>query len=143
MVPASKNLVDRTGVEPVTMPCKGIVFPTIPTAQIIWRPARESNPGPQFWRLICYRNTCETNFYTLTPVCVSKHSKLLRLPVRKECLDTPDFYQLRCRRSLLILRAAHIIAVFSVSAGSRSPCHIMKNPGVFSSRVLVRYTNIV
>ena len=25
-----------------------------------WRPARESNPGPQFWRLICYRNTCET-----------------------------------------------------------------------------------
>jgi hypothetical protein len=76
-------------------------------------------------------------------VCVSKHSKLLRLPVRKECLDTPDFYQLRCRRSLLILRAAHIIAVFSVSAGSRSPYHIMKNPGVFSSRVLVRYTNIV
>ena len=143
MIPALQNLVDRTGVEPVTMPCKGIVFPTIPTAQISWRPARESNPGPQFWRLICYRNTCETNFYTLTPVCVSKYSKLLRLPVRKEYFDTPDFYQLRCRHSLPILRAAHIIAVFSVSAGSRSLCHIMKNPGVFSSGVLVRYTNIV
>lgn len=57
--------------------------------------------------------------------------------------NTLDFYQLRCRHSLLILEAAHIIAVFSVSAGSRSLCHIMKNPGVFSSRVLVRYTNIV
>ena len=57
--------------------------------------------------------------------------------------NTPEFYQLRCRHSLLILQAAHIIAVFSVSAGSRSLCHIMKNPGVFSSRVLVRYTNIV
>jgi hypothetical protein len=76
-------------------------------------------------------------------MCVSKHSKLLRLPVRKECLDTLEFYQLRCRHSLLILQAAHIIAVFSVSAGSRSLCHIMKNPGVFSSGVLVRYTNIV
>jgi hypothetical protein len=76
-------------------------------------------------------------------VCVSKHSKLLRLPVRKEYFDTPDFYQLRCRHSLPILRAAHIIAVFSVSAGSRSLCHIMKNPGVFSSGVVVRYTNIV
>ena len=29
---------------------------------------------------------------TLLPVCVSKHSKLLRLPVRRECLDTPEFY---------------------------------------------------
>ena len=57
--------------------------------------------------------------------------------------NTLDFYQLRCRHSLLILEAAHIIAVFSVSAGSRSPYHIMKNPGVFSSGVLVRYTNIV
>jgi hypothetical protein len=59
------------------------------------------------------------------------------------CFDTLEFYQLRCRHSLLILQAAHIIAVFSVSAGSRSLCHIMKNPGVFSSGVLVRYTNIV
>ena len=83
------------------------------------------------------------NFDTLLPMCVSKHSKLLRLPVRKECFDTLDFYQLRCRHSLLILEAAYIIAVFSVSAGSRSLCHIMKNPGVFSSGVLGRYTNIV
>jgi hypothetical protein len=59
------------------------------------------------------------------------------------CFNTLEFYQLRCRHSLLILQAAHIIAVFSVSAGSRSLCHIMKNPGVFSSGVLVRYTNIV
>ena len=22
-----------------------------------WRPSRESNPGRQFWRLKCYRNT--------------------------------------------------------------------------------------
>ena len=51
--------------------------------------------------------------------------------------NTLDFYQLRCRHSLLILEAAHIIAVFSVSAGSRSLCHKMKNPGVFSSRVLL------
>lgn len=64
-------------------------------------------------------------------------------PYKRECFNTLDFYQLRCRHSLLILEAAHIIAVFSVSAGSRSPYHIMKNPGVFSSGVLVRYTNIV
>jgi hypothetical protein len=75
-------------------------------------------------------------------VCVLKHSSWMN-PYKRECFNTLDFYQLRCRHSLLILEAAHIIAVFSVSAGSRSLCHIMKNPGVFSSGVLVRYTNIV
>ena len=79
-------------------------------------------------------NVCIKAFYMDEPTC----------PLAgRECFDTLNFYQLRCRHSLLILEAAHIIAVFSVSAGSRSLCHIMKNPGVFSSGVLGRYTNIV
>ena len=33
----------------------------------IWHRCRESNPGPQFWRLMCYRNTSPTFFYEYTP----------------------------------------------------------------------------
>ena len=32
------------------------------------------------------------NFNTLFPMCVLKHSKLLRLPVRKECFNTLGFF---------------------------------------------------
>ena len=71
MVPASKNLVDRTGVEPVTMPCKGIVFPTIPTAQIVLAPVErielplvvlETTALPLYYT--------GTNLHTETNVCI-------------------------------------------------------------------------
>ena len=34
---------------------------------VIWHRCRESNPGFQFWRLTCYRNTSPTFFYEYTP----------------------------------------------------------------------------
>ena len=31
---------------------------------LIWPPPRESNPGPQVWSLMCYRNTWESKFWS-------------------------------------------------------------------------------
>ena len=110
-------MATREGIEPPPMVLETIALP-------LYYPAKLTH---------CYQCVYRSTL-TKSPVFLSGG---------EVCFDTLEFYQLRCRHSLLILQAAHIIAVFSVSAGSRSLCHIMKNPGVFSSGVLVRYTNIV
>ena len=48
----------RTGVAAV----KGQCPRPLDDGCLFWRLSRESNPGPQFWRLMCYRNTYETKW---------------------------------------------------------------------------------
>ena len=84
-------LVDRRGIEPRLKACKAPVLPLSLPAQIL--ASREGLEPP--------RTVLETvmlplhhpdNFNTLFPMCVLKHSKLLRLPVRKECFNTLGFF---------------------------------------------------
>ena len=76
---------------------------------------------------------------TLFPMCVLKHSKLLRLPVRKECFNTLGFFYVQEHKP-----SPRPPVYFLECLWDRvSVCTKMKNPGVFSSGVLGRYTNIV
>ena len=89
--PTHPYLVDRRGIEPRLKACKAPVLPLSLPAQIL--ASREGLEPP--------RTVLETvmlplhhpdNFNTLFPMCVLKHSKLLRLPVRKECFNTLGFF---------------------------------------------------
>ena len=84
-------LVDRRGIEPRPEACKATVLPLSLSAQIL--ASREGLEPPQtVLETVMLPLHHPDNFDTLFPMCVLKHSKLLRLPVRKECFNTLGFF---------------------------------------------------
>ena len=116
-------LVDRRGIEPRPEACKATVLPLSLSAQIL--ASREGLEPP--------RTVLETvmlplhhpdNFNTLFPMCVLKHSKLLRLPVRKECFNTLGFFYVQEHKP----SPRPPICNFKVLP-ARVALHSIKNPG--------------
>ena len=103
-------MVDRNGIEPFLQACKARVPPTTPTAH-------------NFQHTVA--NVCIEALYMDEPTC---HTA-------RKCFDTPDFYHLRYRHKLRILRDA-LICNFKVLP-ARVAIALNKNPRVFSPGVLL------
>ena len=131
-------MVEGKGIEPLTHACKAHVFPLAPTPQIHGDQGGNRTPTNGFGD---HRTAIilPGQIYTLLPMCVLKHSKLLRLPVRKECFNTLGFFYVQEHKP-----SPRPPVYFLECLWDRvSVCTKMKNPRVFSSGVLGRYTNIV
>ena len=84
-------LVDRGRIELPTEACKATVIPFNYQPKFFGDPERIWTSDIWFWRPTFCRTELRSH-NTLFPMCVLKYSKLLRLPVRKECFNTLGFF---------------------------------------------------
>ena len=79
---------DRTPTKGLQSPCA----PIITTSPNFGIPGGTRTPTNGFGDRHAAITPPRHNFNTLLRMCVLKHSKLLRLPVRKECFNTLGFF---------------------------------------------------
>ena len=77
---------------------------------------------------------------TLFPMCVLKHSKLLRLPVRKECFNTLWFFTLQI---VFHPTGRPFTTVYRVLRGPRFPYHVAVLAGIWPTFLLANSSMIL